>query len=111
MFENFKKRKDLKTPVNIIVRSNYDYQNHDMNVLKACLNSWVKNPNFGSFKFDWIYIDPLNEEKMYFVSTTKGELIEHNLGDIINCEIMNSTTYMSKTFSDVLYKSSYERAA
>lgn len=111
MFENLRKKKDLKTPVNIIVRSNYDYQNHDMNVLKVCLNSWVKNPTFGPFKFDWIYIDPINEEKMYFVSTTKGELIAHNLGSIIDSEIMNCSTYMSKTFSDILYKPNYDRAA
>lgn len=111
MFERIKKRKDLKTPINIIVRSDYDYQNHDMNVLKVCLNAWVKNPKFGPFKFDWIYIDPIKEEKMYFVSTTKGELIEHNLGDIINCEIMDSTTYMSQAFANALYLPSYERAA
>lgn len=76
--ENYKKKKDLATQINIVINSDKDYQNHAINVLKTCLNVWSKNNDINLpahntyFKYDWIYTDVENEKKMYFSSYYKG---------------------------------------
>lgn len=109
LFENYKKKKDLQTPVNIVINSDKDYENHTINVLKTCLNVWSKNDDINLpchatyFKYDWIYTDCDNEKKMYFLRTTKGELIRHGLEDLINNENMKASSYMPGKMQDLVY--------
>lgn len=116
LFENYKKKKDLKTLVNIVINSDIDYKNHAINVLKTCLGIWSKNDDINLpahntyFKYDWIYTDCENEKKIYFLRTTKGELIRHGLESLINNEIMNASSYMPDKMQDLVY-SNYDRNA
>ena len=116
LFTKYKKKKDLKTPVNIVINSEIDYKNHAINVLKTCLGVWSNNDDINLpshatyFKYDWIYTDYVNEKKMYFLRTTKGELIRHGLGELIDNPEMNASSYMPTNIQDLVY-TKYDRNA
>ena len=107
--DNYRKKKDLKTPINIVINSDKDYENHAINILKTCLNIWSQNDDINLpahdtyFKFDWMYIDHEKETKMYFLKTTKGELLRHGLGELITNSNMYASSYMPVTIQNLLY--------
>ena len=67
IIEKFKLKKELNTPIKIVINSEFDYQDHDINVLKECLNIWSKNEQNcnTNFKFEWVYTNPGMNEKLF----------------------------------------------
>jgi len=116
LIDNYRKKKDLNTPINIVINSDIDYKNHAINVLKTCLSIWSKNddinlPSHGTyFNYDWIYTDCSKESKLYFLRTTKGELLRHGLGDLIGNSDMNASSYMPESIQNLVY-TKYDRNA
>ena len=109
IFEKIKTKKDLKRPINIVLNSTYDYKNHNINVLKSCLNAWSMNDDLNLpykntyFDYDWIYVNPEMDEKLYFIRTTKGELMRHKLDDLIDNDNMVASSYMPSDISNIIY--------
>lgn len=103
--EDYKFKKDLNTPINIVINSSYNYKNKKLNILKECLNIWSeKKMNiYGTITFDWVYIDPDMKEKIYFISSNKGELKKFQLYDLIDEHIL-STSYMDPYFDFMIFK-------
>ena len=104
----YKQKKLEKQPINIVVNSTYDYNNHDMNILKACLNVWSSeyDPRT-SIKFTWMYANPNLKEKIYFISTNLKELKQYKLEGILNIKNIQAETFMNSEFASVLF-SPYE---
>ena len=50
-----------------------------------------------------MYIDHENETKLYFLKTTKGELLRHGLGELINNSNMCASSYMPANIQNLLY--------
>ena len=104
--QKLKKRKETNRKVNFVLNSEFDYQDHDINVLKACLNSWTngRNKGYSPFKYEWMYTDPSQKSKMYFVSSTVGDLQRHQLLEkIINNPEVEAYSYMNSYFSNALF--------
>ena len=104
-----KTKKALKVPVNLVINSEYVYENRKLNILKECLNVWSEDNKYqySTLKFDWIYVDPELKEKVYFLSTNMKELKRFQLDDVINK--IQSENYMDSYYGRTLYTPSYER--
>lgn len=100
--------KENKTPINIVINSEFDYKDHDINILKDCLNCWSKEEHgcYTTLKYEWIYSNPEQKEKIYFVSTCIGELKRLNLTKLIDNENVISTTYMTNIQNKLLFTDS-----
>lgn len=102
--EDYKKKKELNQRVNFVLNSEFDYKDHDINILKACLNAWTKNNYIDiPFKYEWIYTDPKQKQKMYFVSSSISELRTHKLEKILENPELHATSYMNSYFSSALF--------
>jgi len=104
-----KTKKALKVPVNLVINSEYVYENRKLNILKECLNVWSEDNKYqySTLKFDWIYVDPELKEKVYFLSTNMKELKRFQLDDVI--DKIQSENYMDSYYGRTLYTPSYER--
>ena len=105
IIEKYKLRKYSKTPIKIVINSEFDYKDHDINVLKECLNLWAKDePNCNSnFRFEWIYTNPEQKEKVFFLSTSIGELKQHKLEKLIYNEEIVSNSYMTSIQNKIYF--------
>ena len=106
MVQKFKKKKADNKRVNFVLNSEFDYQDHDINILKACLNSWTRGKNniYSTFKYEWMYTDPTQKSKMYFISSTVGDLKRHKLLEkIMNNPEVEAFSYMNSYFSQALF--------
>lgn len=104
IIKKYKLKKEDNTLVKIVINSEFDYEDHDINVLKECLNLWAKDsPNcWTNMKYDWIYTTPDQKEKVFFLSTTIGELKRHKLEKLISNQEIVANSYMT-TVQNVLY--------
>lgn len=107
--EAHKVKKALKAPINLVINSDYVYENRKLNILKECLNVWSEGNKYqySSLDFDWIYVNPELKEKVYFLSTNMKELKRFQLDDVI--DKIQSKIYMNSYYGRILYKPSYER--
>ena len=103
IIEKLRLKKEEKKPINIVLNSDFNYEDHDINILKACLNVWSKDQGYTNIKYDWIYTNPEQNTKMYFVSTTIGELRKMNLEHIANNPDVIANSYMNSYFSCALF--------
>ena len=106
--EKYKEIKNDKTPVKLIINSTIDYEDHDLNILRACLNRWAKPnhiPGIGTnlFKFTWMYTDLDFNEKLYFISTTVGDLKKMKMERIIDNPLVNASSYMDSFTEKMIY--------
>jgi len=86
IFSEIKRRKEMNKVVEFVIYSNYYYNWHTLNVLKECLNCWSKQEKncYAPFKFDWMYLTPDMEEKIYFVKMSKAEIDHYKLNNFID---------------------------
>lgn len=105
IIERYKLKKENDTPIKIVINSEFNYEDHEINVLKECLNLWAKDEMncHSSIKYEWIYTNPKQEEKVFFVSTTIGELRRHKLDKIISNQIIMSNSYMSEVQNKFIF--------
>lgn len=98
IIEKYKLKKDLKTPIKIVINSEFDYNDHEINIFKECLCQWAKDMHncHPTFKYDWIYTNPEQKEKVFFVSTTIGELKLHKLEKLISNQDIVANSYMTE---------------
>lgn len=101
--------KDKKKLVKIVLNSNFDYENHDLNILKECLNIWSTDETnkFSPITFSWIFVDPDKKEKMYFISTNVNELKKLKLEKLAENEDILSNSYMDSCFTKAIFSSYY----
>lgn len=97
IIEKYKLKKIENQRVNIVINSTFDYKDHDLNIFKECLSQWSKDMNncHTNIKYDWIYSNPDQKEKIFFVSTTIKELKQHKLDKLITNEKILSCSYMT----------------
>lgn len=113
LFNKYKLRKlekkDMKKKVKIVLNSNFNYENHDLNILKECLNIWSKDETnkFSPITFSWIFVDPDKKEKMYFISTNVKELKRLKLERLAENEDILSNSYMDSCFTQAIFSSYY----
>lgn len=98
--------KEKNENVRIVIKSWHDYQNHDLNVLRDCLNCWTKNTHLKpTFQFKTMCVDPDNEKNMYFVNTNVQQLIEHDLFEsVVDNPDLEPTSYMCSDIEHDLYR-------
>ena len=101
--------KDKKKAVKIVLNSNFDYENHDLNILKECLNIWSTDETnkFSPITFSCIFVDPDKKEKMYFISTNVNELKKLKLDRLAENEDILSNSYMDSCFTKAIFSSYY----
>lgn len=103
-WKNYKTKKALNKKVNLVINSEYDYKDHDINILKDCLNAWTKNGYYDiPFKYEWMYTGPDQKQKMYFVSCTIAQLKTHKLEKLIDNADVQANEYMNSYFSCALF--------
>jgi len=105
IIEKYKLKKELKTPVQIVINSGFNYEDHDINVLKECLNLWSKDMHncHSTFSFEWIYTNPEQKEKVFFLSTSVGQLKQHKLEKLIDNKELMSNSYMTSIQNKVYF--------
>ena len=104
IIEKYKMHKLEKVPIKIVLNSNFDYKDHDLNILKACLNAWTKeDAKYIPLKFDWIFVDPDQKEKVFFISTNLKELKQFKLEKIAENNDILSTAYMNSAFTSAIF--------
>lgn len=104
IIEKYKNNRLEKKPIKIVINSNFDYKNHDINVLKECLKAWSNDDSKNSpFNFEWMFVDPKQKEKVFFVSTNLRELKQFKLNEIVNNKDLMSEYYMNSYFMTALY--------
>ena len=105
-------------PVNLVIQSWTDYNDHSINVLRDCLNCWnkmsendLKRFNHG-FKFRSMLVDESqgNPRYMYFVMTNENELKSFKLSKLITCDTLNPMLYMDTNTMRTLYRKEEEVA-
>ena len=109
VFKNMKQKKLEKQPIKIVLNSKFNYEDHDLNILKACLNVWSKDDTnkFSPITFSWIFVNPEQNEKMYFISTNLKELKQFKLESLANNDNVLSNSYMDSCFSKAVFSSYY----
>jgi hypothetical protein len=105
LIERYKEKQNDKKIVKIVINSNYDYENHDLNILKECLMMWSKEEdNFRPpIDFQWIFCNPKYDEKMFFVTTSIGQLKLLRLQNIIKNDKILTDSYMNRMYDDLLF--------
>lgn len=106
--EKYKEKQNDKKVVKIVINSNYDYENHDLNVLKECLTLWSKEDDtsrsrISPFNFQWIFSNPKFDEKMFFVTTSIGQLKNLHLQSLITNEKILTDSFMNRMYDDLLF--------
>jgi len=106
LIEKYKTYKAEKKPIKIILNSTFDYKDHDLNVLKTCLNIWSNDDiQYKPLNFDWIFVNPDQKEKIFFISTNLKELKKFKLNHIIEnpqYDIL-SNSYMDSYFTSLIF--------
>lgn len=106
IIEKYKEKKENKTPIHLVINSFIDYKDHDLNVLKECLNKWSEIEEYarcGTIAFSWIYTNIQTKDKMYFINTNKEQLARHSLLGIIDNPDINANLYMDKITQKVMF--------
>lgn len=92
--------------VDLVIKSWENYNNHDINIFRDCLECWSKfeNQHFNhSFKFRVIEVEPKENKKLFFVSTTVNDLRRFRLdgSTIQNTELMPGNFMDSSITQDI----------
>lgn len=105
LIERYKEKQNDKKIVKIVINSNYDYENHDLNILKECLMMWSKEEDNcrPPINFQWIFCNPKYDEKMFFVTTSIGQLKLLRLQNIIKNDKILTDSYMNRMYDDLLF--------
>ena len=108
LIEKYKEKQNDKKVIKIVINSNYDYENHDLNILKECLTMWshedeTSQSRISPFKFQWIFSNPNFDEKVFFVTTSVGQLKNLHLQNIITNEKILTNSYMNQMYDDLLF--------
>lgn len=108
LIDRYKEKQNDKKVVKIVINSNYDYENHDLNILKECLMMWSKEDDIihsriSPLKFQWIFCNPKFDEKIFFVTTSIGQLKDLHLQNLINNEKVLTDSFMNHMYDDLLF--------
>lgn len=107
IIEKHKEKKKNHEVVKFIINSDIDYHDHDLNILKACLNKWAGSSDLALhttlFKFDWMYANTDTNERLYFISTNIGQLKRCNMEHIIGNPYITASNYMNSSMEKIIY--------
>lgn len=111
IIEKYRIKKEEKKPINIILNSHYDYKDHELNVMKECLNICSKTGRYIPLSYEWIYTNPDQDEKMYFITTNLAELKRMKLERLADKHDLQDCSYMNSVVSHALFMPDYTKVA
>lgn len=110
IIEKYKDYKNQIATINIVVNSAFNYDSHELNVLKECLNSWSNEDRYGvPIKFNWMYVNPDLKEKVFFVSTNLRQLKRMKLDKAINNLTLESSSYITPEIHNYVFPMLYKK--